>query len=636
MNVSQPTLVEDHAYDHRIPHSRRHDEFVDVDRAGPIDRLSIDEVLAGFESLPTWAVTPDPRKTYQIDGARTILEWLQTHPGDGWQDRWIAAGADTGTEWIARLVEADASTLSDARKRERLLRGVAGLLLCRVVLPGYRFLYAYKANALFDQCRRVFGPDLFAKLDAKAESLGIPRKPRCEAVKTVTKMVVHTGKDLDELTADDVLGLRSWCLRELGGTHQGVALAWVLLRGIADLGSAATLQEAVRLGQRPTIEIVDRYGLRDSNVRKVLLRYLDERRPGMDHNSFQNLAAVLAGVFWADIERHHPELDTLHLPSDVAEAWKQRARTIPGADGTGRERGSLGYFQVLIRVRAFYLDIQEWAMEDPTWAQWAAPSPVRRGDTDGYRKAHRRVTANMHQRVRDRLPQLPTLVQIVEQHRADQAALLSAAAATPIGETFTHLSRGFRRTIPASYEKIAYRDTAPPVLVEDLATAERINLSHTEDEAFWSWAIVETLRHTGVRLEELTELTHLALISYQLPDTGETVPMLQVVPSKTNEERLLLVGPELATVLATIITRLRTQNGGTIPLTRRYDGHERTTGPALPHLFQRRRGTWRWSVIGPTTVRKLLVRALDRCDLRNAAGEPLHYTAHDFRRIVPA
>jgi hypothetical protein len=130
-------------------------------------------------------------------------------------------------------------------------------------------------------------------------------------------------------------------------------------------------------------------------------------------------------------------------------------------------------------------------MEDPTWAQWAAPSPVRRGDTDGYRKAHRRVTANMHQRVRDRLPQLPTLVQTVEQHRADQVGLLSAAAATPIGETFAHRSRGFRRTIPPSYEKSEYRDTTPPVLVEGLATGERINLSHTEDEAFWSWAIVE-------------------------------------------------------------------------------------------------------------------------------------------------
>ncbi|MCK2238964.1 MULTISPECIES: hypothetical protein [unclassified Crossiella] len=73
------------------------------------------------------------------------------------------------------------------------------------------------------------------------------------------------------------------------------------------------------------------------------------------------------------------------------------------------------------------------------------------------------------------------------------------------------------------------------------------------------------MRHTGVRIEELLEITHLELVSYKLPDTGEIVPMLQVVPSKSNEERLLLVGPELASVLATVITRLRTENGGTVP-----------------------------------------------------------------------
>lgn len=615
--MQAPPLTRDRCDDHRIPHTRRHDELVDTDRVGPFDHLAVDEVLARFALLPIWASTTDPRKRYQIDGARTILEWLHTFPGDGWQRRWVAAGADDGTEWITGLVAVDGSDLSNARKRERLLRGVAGLLQCRIVLPGYRFLYSYKANALFEQCGQAFRPDLFAKIDAAAESLAIPRKQRAEAVKTITKMVVHTGRDVDELTADDVLGLRSWCLRERGGT--GVGLAWVLPRGIADLGPCATLQEAVRIGQRPTTEIVDQYQLRDSDIRTLLVRYLDERRPALDHNSFRNLIAVLVGVFWADIERHHPDLKTLDLPPEVAEAWKQRARVFTGADGARRERSSLGYFQVLARVRAFYLDIQEWAMEDPTCSRWAAPSPVRRGDTDGCRKAHRQVTANMHQRVRDRLPQLPTLVQTVDEHRADQATLLSIATATPIEAAFTHRSRGFRRIAPCSYQRPEYRGMTPAVLVQDLATGETINLTDTEDEAFRTWAIVETLRHNGIRVEELTELTHLALISYKLPDTGEIVPMLQIVPSKTNEERLLLVGPEPASVLATTITRLRKQNSGTVPLTRRYDHYERTTGPALPHLFQRRRGTWRWTVIGPTTVRKLLIAALDRCDLRDAA-----------------
>ncbi|MGH3621923.1 MAG: hypothetical protein ACRDQ5_09045 [Sciscionella sp.] len=89
-------------------------------------------------------------------------------------------------------------------------------------------------------------------------------------------------------------------------------------------------------------------------------------------------------------------------------------------------------------------------------------------------------------------------------------------------------------------------------------------------------------------------------MSYQLSDTGEIVPLLQIVPSKTNEERLLLISPELASVLAAIVKRLRDENTGTIPLVARYNLHEKITGPPLPHLFQRKRG-WRPSVISPTS-----------------------------------
>ncbi|MFE9145882.1 hypothetical protein [Streptomyces tubercidicus] len=70
--------------------------------------------------------------------------------------------------------------------------------------------------------------------------------------------------------------------------------------------------------------------------------------------------------------------------------------------------------------------------------------------------------------------------------------------------------------------------------------------------AFWAWAIVEVLRHTGMRIEEALELAHHSFVAYQLPTTGEIVPMLQVAPSKLDQERLLLVSPELGEVLTAI------------------------------------------------------------------------------------
>src|SRR5207247_5183617 len=87
------------------------------------------------------------------------------------------------------------------------------------------------------------------------------------------------------------------------------------------------------------------------------------------------------------------------------------------------------------------------------------------------------------------------------------------------------------------------------------------DLGHEEDHAFWAWAAVEILRLTGIRVEELLEISHHSLIQYRLPTTGEIVPLLQIVPSKTDEERLLVVSPELADVLATVIRRVREPDG---------------------------------------------------------------------------
>ncbi|WP_328835500.1 tyrosine-type recombinase/integrase [Mycolicibacterium fluoranthenivorans] len=56
------------------------------------------------------------------------------------------------------------------------------------------------------------------------------------------------------------------------------------------------------------------------------------------------------------------------------------------------------------------------------------------------------------------------------------------------------------------------------------------------------------------------------------------------------------------------------------------------TGPALPHLFQRRHGTRR-SVISVGNVQKLLNQVLDTSGLKDAAAQPLTYTPHDFRRM---
>ncbi|WP_435109345.1 DDE-type integrase/transposase/recombinase [Nocardiopsis synnemataformans] len=60
------------------------------------------------------------------------------------------------------------------------------------------------------------------------------------------------------------------------------------------------------------------------------------------------------------IEAHHPGIDALEMPADVVAAWRERLRSYTGRAGVRRERGDPT--QVMMAVRIFYLDLQEWAL----------------------------------------------------------------------------------------------------------------------------------------------------------------------------------------------------------------------------------------------------------------------------------
>ena len=144
--------------------------------------------------------------------------------------------------------------------------------------------------------------------------------------------------------------------------------------------------------------------------------------------------------------------------------------------------------------------------------------------------------------------------------------------------------------------------------------------------------MIEVFRHTGIRVEELLELSHHSLIQYRLPSTGELVPLLQIAPSKTDTERLLVVGPELADVLSAVICRVRRPDGA-IPLVSARDSHELVWSPPSPLLFQRRTRAEHRS-LGAGFVSRLLDEALAHTGLTDPAGDPLHFTPHDFRRML--
>ena len=142
--------------------------------------------------------------------------------------------------------------------------------------------------------------------------------------------------------------------------------------------------------------------------------YLKERQPSVDYGTVVSLCYSLVGCFWSDLEAHHPGIDSLRLAPEVASAWKGRLRTkkvVPQAPGeaAGASAERLNYLDVLRTVRAFYLDLAEWALEDPArWGPWVAPCPIRQHELSR-RKFVRQRKARMDARTRERLPLLPQL-----------------------------------------------------------------------------------------------------------------------------------------------------------------------------------------------------------------------------------
>ena len=127
--------------------------------------------------------------------------------------------------------------------------------------------------------------------------------------------------------------------------------------------------------------------------------------------------------------------------------WKDRiTRKAPRGAAGGPESPRAAAANALFTVRAFYLDIAQWAVDDPSrWAQWAAPCPVRAGEIPHAKELSRRK-ARMDQRTRERLP---VLVRSAEEARHAAAEQLAACTAAAPGETFTAGGRQLRRAVMA-------------------------------------------------------------------------------------------------------------------------------------------------------------------------------------------
>ena len=609
------------------------------------------ELLVRFpprSAQSSWPETAGPRTTMvnrlfsspfalenrisQLQGRRpgvlAVVAWLQARPGETWQERWLASGAETAADW-RRLVDP-----SDGRARPSVTRplghlapGLLVMICADVIRPSLPFLLASAGTRrnLAPEMARARDPEGFAALAHSVDAAAVGLQAAQQALTRIACILAAKGGLVCDVTVGDCVELLELA-RQMRGEDEGRAgspLFYQLLRATGALGDDAPATLRVFSGRsRPgPAQLIDRYQITCRPVRDVLVDYLAERQASADFSSLQRFAYLLGKLFWADLEAHHPGIDSLKLPREVAAAWKERVMTkTRGGKTTARLDGR----NVLSAVRAFYLDLTEWAEEDPArWGPFAFRSPVSANDVS-HKKDRLRRKSRMDQRTRERLPVLPTLVRFVagEWHRT--AELLASAEATTPGELFSAAGETLRRPVLKT-------KTTGRIWGEDPKSGHRRDLTFEEHRAFWTWAMVEVLRHTGIRIEELTELSHHSLIQYRLPASGELIPLLQIAPSKTDTERLLVVSPELADVLATIVGRVR-DDEGCVPLVVSHDKNERVYNAPMPLLFQCRRRL-EDQPVSETALRGYLDHALEKIGVIGPDGRTLRYTFHDFRRM---
>jgi integrase len=603
----------------------------------PDTAQTLEETVARLTS-PPFVAEVAATQAGRRRGVVKLLRWLSERPGDTWQQRWLVSGAEDhpGAGWVRLPAQwlgqrGEAATCDP----ENLTSGLLMLLCGDVIRPGLAWMLTRTHRYLATAMAQIRDPEGFARLHqlTQAGHGGSRLDARLAATRAAT-MLACKGGTIAEITVGDCVELVDTQRRVhvRGGQKKVDFYLRLHALGVFPDDAPHTIRAFGLAAGRLTIEeLVDRYPLQCAPIRNLIVDYLRERQPSLDFASLDAVARTLAGLFWAQIERIAPGIDTLRLPPGTARAWKEwigtKRRTTTDATGERVEVCSprLNAKEELLRVRAFYLDIAQWATEDPArWRPWAVPCPISDAEVNrGKERAHRK--SRMDQRTRERLPVLPALVHVANQRRLETAQRLQAARDTEPGALIPGADATLRR-------RVAPKAIGHVIWAEHVASGKRRNLSYEEDEAFWAFATIEVLRLTGIRCEELLELSHHSISEYRLPSTGELVPLLQIAPSKTDTERLLLVSPELADVLSSIVSRIRRPNGA-IPLVASYDVREKLWNPPMPLLFQRVIGSENRAYT-PTAIRKLLIRALAATSLTTMdCDRTILFSPHDFRRI---
>ena len=213
----------------------------------------------------------------RVAAVGVLLNWLEAFPGDDWQTRWEFAGADYGgADW------------GPPASRRAVCRGVTALVVLDVVRPQPSWFARATPAHLFVAYRRLHEPDTFDRLQVAIAAEDATRTSSMIALNTLTRVRLHIGVDLFEV---DPAGFS-----RVVEAYRATGAA-ARCRGAGLAGPASRRRSRRRSGNRRAAEhqgpadaagLIDRYQIECRAVRDLLVEYLREREPSVDHSTLTN------------------------------------------------------------------------------------------------------------------------------------------------------------------------------------------------------------------------------------------------------------------------------------------------------------------------------------------------------------
>jgi hypothetical protein len=345
---------------------------------------------AGAAARGPFTADGDAQRSSRRIGLTKVVHWLEAQPGATWQDRWVASGAGAagnlawrglaaawlrGTGWASGNPRTDFIALG---------RGVLLLICGDVIRPSLRWLLTPETpKNLAAEMARSRDPGGFAAPAALARTGPASASTKDLAARRIAAILAAKGGTIAGITVGDCRELLAG-LADGGGTTSPYFYQLLHALGVFPPAAPPTVRAFKTPGQATVEQLVDPYPIACQPVRALIIDYLRERQPTSGHATLRSLSRALAGLFWRDLELHHPGIGSLRLDPGVAAAWKHRV-TVKTARATGpagqvtesvvpRHDG----MNTLAMVRAFYLGIAQWAAGDPArWGPWAVPCPIR-------------------------------------------------------------------------------------------------------------------------------------------------------------------------------------------------------------------------------------------------------------------